>query len=319
MKTISIFLHGQQGDILEALSVMRYREELWGDAKIVWYSDEANVDLFKFQDIEVRIFPRGFGYPQMVIDENKKIEGTDKPIWEDWLPLVDANNHLNLEFKNNFPSLSDIDFGYFPAPHQVPVTKRHGLEYSEVSKKVFGVPDNYEWHPCLLFSNEEREVTNQYMESFKGSKVLFCETFAGSGQSRLSEEMIKRTIDITREQWPGCKFIFASHKFLRGNEVFPDWLVNQNDVFFCGKFTVRQCALIAEQCNAMISVSSGISVASSAWGIKSPPMLQFAGSVICSTKAIANGRFGLVTADDKMFEQAKTQYYLKLITLLNNE
>jgi hypothetical protein len=317
MKTIAIFLHGQNGDIMEALSVMRYREELWGDAKIVWYADEANFDLFKYQDIEVRPFPRGFGYPQMVIEENAKLEGTDKPRWEDWLPLVGENNHMVLASKAAYPSLSDIDYGYFPAPHQVPVHRRHNVQYADVSKKVFGVPDHYEWHPVLKFSDVEIAEAESYIAPIRNHKRIFLETFGGSGQSRLSEEMILRAMDICRELWPGCVFIFGSHKFLRDNEIFPGYLSEQSDVLFIKEYTVRQTALIATRCDLMLSVSSGLTVAASCWDLGQPPTLQFCGSRICSTDSIHNGHFELVTADDKPFEFAEKQYYDKLTELLN--
>lgn len=316
MKTIGILCHGQVGDCMVITSVFRYRKELWGDCKIIWWIAEENKDLLKYQDVEVRIFPRGFGYPQMVIEENKKLEGTDKPIWEDWLPLVDANNHLNLELKNNYPSLTELDYGYFPAPHQVSVIKRHGWEYSEVSKKVFGVPDHYEWHPSLLFSNEERNNAGIFINNLPPGKKIFWETFAGSGQSRANKEMIQRSMDICREQWPGCIFIFASHKFLREEEEWPLWLIEQLDVYLARKFTARQCALIANLSDLMISVSSGITVASSAWDIRQPPTIQFCGSTVCGTKYISHCDFKLVTADDKPFEYAKAEYYAKLTELL---
>lgn len=317
MRTIGIFLHGQRGDIMEAMSVLKYRKELWGDAKIVWYADAVNFDLFEYQDIEVREFPRGFGYPKMVIEENAKLEGTDKPRWEDWLPLVDEKNHMALDLKHRYPSLDDIDYGYFPAPHQVPVHRRHNIEYSNVSKKVFGVPDHYEWHPYVLFSDEEIHYSKEFIKTISDNKNIFIETFAGSGQSRLSEEMITKTMEICREKWGGCNFIFGSHKFLREQEIFPDWLKLDNDVIFIGSMNIRECALLAIQCDLMISVSSGISVASSAWDLRSVPMLQFCGSKICSTSAISKDGFELVTADDKPFLRAKDEYYLKLLNMLN--
>lgn len=317
MKTIGIFLAGQSGDILEASSVLKYRHELWGEHKLVWYVEDVNRDLLKHQDIELRTFPRGFGYPEMAIEENKKlIEKGESPVWEDWSPLVDESNHLSFLLKDNYHSLNDIDYGYFPAPHQIPVSKRHNIEYSNCSKMVFGVPDNYEWHPVLDFSEEDYDAVELFMNGMKHRKYVLIETMAGSGQSLLDEEMIAKAMSLCDTHWGRCNFVFASHKFLRNNETFPSYLFEQDGVYSCAKFTVRQCALIAGSCDLILSVSSGITVAASCWYNKPVPILQFAGSEICSTKAIALGEFELVTADDKSLEAAKNEYYLKLIELL---
>lgn len=318
MKTIGIFMAGQQGDQISALSVMKYRDELWGDCKIVWYSDKSNFDNFKFQDIEVREFPRGFGYPEMVEAENKKLIAEGKePIWEDWLPLVDWDNRMNVALKHKFPSLEDIDIGYFPAPHQVSVSNRHGIEYANVSKKIFKIPDSYVWHPVLKFSDEEREEVKEFMYEMPHVKTIAIESFAGSSQSKIDGVQISNAMVICRQILGDCNFIFMSHKYLNGDEKFPDGWINGTDIFSASRFTVRQCALIVEQCDLLISVSSGISVASSAWGLKTPLTLQFCGSKICSTAALNTGRrFELVTTDDKSLRDAVLEFEIKLTNLL---
>lgn len=309
---------GQSGDIMSALSVMKYRQELWGDCKIVWYADLNNFDLFKYQDIEVREFPRGFGYPQMVIEENKKLVAEGKePVWEDWSTLVDENNMLNIELAKSYPSLHGIQKGYFPAPHQIPVPKRHNISYPNCSKKVFCIPDHYEWHPVLSFSPEEIFDAGNFMSQMPTGKIVMLETMAGSSQSKMDEEMVLEAMRLCNEHWGECSFVFASHKFLRLNQTFPAYLFEQKNIYSCAKFTVRQCALISENCDLLLSVSSGITVASSAWDIQQPPTVQFCGSEICSTQALANGYFKLVTADGKSMEEAKKHYYEALIETLN--
>lgn len=318
-KTIAIFCAGQWGDCATISSVLKYRNELWGDAKIVWYISKDNADLLKYQDIEVREFPRGFGYPIMVHEENKKlIDAGKEPIWQDWKPLVDEKNHMNLSLKHNYPSLADIDFGFFPAPHQIDVTKIHGVDYPNVSRKIFAIPDHYEWHPVLAFSEKEADAAFEFVWKLpEGKKILF-ETFAGSSQSTLSDEMVKDTISICREHWPECVFIFASHKYLRAKESFPENFFEQPDVFSCAYFTVRQCALISDYCRLIISVSSGISVACSRWGRNNVPLLQFCGSFKCSTVSLYKGsKYELVTYDTKPFESAKEEFYQTLIKMLN--
>lgn len=318
-RTLAIFLHGQQGDIMSAMSALKYREQLWSDSKIVWYADRNNFDLFKFQDIEVREFPRGFGYPEMVVEENRKlIELGKEPIWEDWQPLVDWDNHMNVALKTNYPSLADIDFGYFPAPHQMKVTQRHGLSYPDCSKKVFGVPMEWEWHPVISWGSEEIEAVQKFINQVAYRKRIFFETFAGSDQSKITKENIEAAVKLCREMWPNCAIIFSSHKFLRAQENFPEGWFEQEGILSAAEFTVRQCGLLNEFVDLIISVSSGTTVACSAWNNKPTPILQLCGSFICSTKNLASGRhFELVTTDSKSYEQWSQEFYNILSNTLN--
>lgn len=324
-KTIGIFCHGQAGDAATVSSVLKYKNELWGeDAKIVWYISNENADLLKHQDIEVREFPRGYGYPEMVERENQKlIDEGKEPIWADFLPYVDENNHLNLELKNNHPLLKEFDYGYFPAPHQVPIDKRRGINYPIVSKNVFGIPNEYEWHPVLEFSQEEIVKVYDYMDKmslllfYPAGKKIAIETFAGSGQSKLTALQIIDAMDLCRKILGDCNFIFLSHKFINGNENYPEGLINNIGVATASRFTVRECALIVGNCDLLLSVSSGITVASSCWGNPKVPILQYAGSEICATKELALGEFVLVTTDGKSERTAQEEYFTELTKLLN--
>lgn len=317
MKTVAIFMAGQAGDILSASSVLRYRDELWGNHKLVWYIDDANRDLLKYQDIELRTFPRGFGYPEMVIEENLKlVEQGKEPVWEDWAPLVNPDNTMNTELKKQYPSLADIDIGYFPAPHQMPVSRRHGIDYPNVSRKVFGIPDHYEWHPVIMCHPEELDMAAIFIEDMAEGKTVMIETFAGSGQSKMFEEMVIGAMNICEREWGACNFLFASHKFLRHKEQFPEGFFEAPNVYSLAEFTVRQCGIVAKMSDLLISVSSGITVAASAWGAPQPPTVQFTGSFICSTKSLANGPFMLVTADGKPLRAAEMEFYNDLTETL---
>jgi len=317
-KTVAIMLHGQCGDAMTATSVFKYKEELWGEGcKIVWFASAENWDIFKHSDIEVREFPRGFGYPEMVVEENRKlVEQGKEPVWEDWKPLVDENNHLNLELAKNVPSLSEFQIGYLPAPHQVPHSKRLNLDYPNVSRKVFGIPDNYEWHPVLAFSEQERIDAKTFMDNLPDGRNIFFETFAGSGQTFLTEEIVERAMWICREYWKDCNFIFGSHKYLSGNEQYPQGFFERKGVYSCSNFTARQTALISGKCDLILSVSSGLCVAASCWGNNPVPIIQAAGSFICSTQSLALGEFELVTSEHKSYEKAKDDFYLALINHL---
>lgn len=316
---IAIMLAGQQGDIMTAMSILRYRNELWGDSKIVWFAEDRNFDLLKFQpNIEVREFPRGYGYPEMCKVENQKlIDNGQTPKWEDWSVLVDENNHLDRELKNGYPSLKEFFMGFFPAPHQVHIDKRRDITYPNVSKRVFGIPDNWPWHPLLYFSDEEKEMANEFMGKIGEGKTIAIETFAGSGQSKITPIQIIDAMDTCRRILGKCNFIFVSHKFVNGSEQFPEGLINNEDVFSAAHFTARQCALVIGQCDLLISVSSGVTVAASCWGNNPTPIIQFMGSEICGTRALALGEFVAVTTDGKSEKQAQQEFTSELINLLN--
>lgn len=318
-KNVSIFLAGQQGDIMSAMSVLKYRDELWGDHNLIWYADKSNFDLFKYQDIELREFPRGFGYPIMVAEENKKlIDAGKEPVWEDWAPLVDENNHLNIELAKNFPSLAGINLGYFPAPHQMSVSRRHGIPYPLISKKVFGLPDSYEWHPVLEFSKKDYEETIVFRNKMPRYDITICiESMAGSGQSILSDSMIRNVMGILEERLINVNFVFVSDKYLKNQQEFPEDILNKKNCFFAGHFSVRQCALIVGMSDLLISVSSGITVSASCWAnkYKGTTIIQYTGSSICSTQSMALGKFYLVTTDEKPNHVSENEFYdlLKIV------
>ena len=48
-------------------------------------------------------------------------------------------------------------------------------------------------------------------------KCVAIETFAGSSQSKLTDEMVRETMKLCKEQLGECYFIFMSHKYLNGN------------------------------------------------------------------------------------------------------
>ena len=165
---IGIFLFGQVGDLATAMSVLKYRNELWPNKEIVWFANWPNADLLRYAPIsEVRPWPwAGNGLP----------EGSP-----DFYPLLcDENNRLNKELAKNYELTADLETGYFPAPHMVAPEKRVGLDYPNVSRKVFGIDEKAEWHPVLSWSNKELE------KSIFGrliNKIILLETFCGSSQS----------------------------------------------------------------------------------------------------------------------------------------
>lgn len=302
---VGCFINGQQGDLMTAMSVLKYRKEIFGGKQIVWFVNNPNCDLLRYAPIsEVRPWPwAGNGLPI----------GTP-----DYWPMLTTNdNKLNKELKLNFKDTEDLDEGYFPAPYMVAPPKRHGIDYPNVSKRIFGVPDHYEWHPYLSYSPDEVVMMAEYMANFQGRKNIIFETFAGSGQSLLDTQMVQKAIKICRNVWGDCNFFFASHKYLRSHEQFPENFFDEDGVYSCAHFTVRQFGLMNDYCDLIISVSSGITVACSAWDRKTTPVIQFCGSWICSTKSLAYGRqFELVAADFKPIEQSKGEFEHTLLNIL---
>lgn len=286
---IGIFCQGQVGDLATCMSVLKYRKELWGDKEIIWYANYPNADLLRYAPIdEVRPWLwAGNGLP----------EGCP-----DYYPMLcNENNRLNLEKAKQFEWTKDLEDGYFPAPHMMTPEQRHGIDYPNCSRKVFGIAPEREWHPYLSWSNNE--IGWPLIHTSR--KTIMMETFYGSGQSKWDDLMTIKTIEICREAWGSCNFFFASHK---NTEQFKDF----EGYYSLSNFTPRHAALLINYCDLFVGVSSGISVATSAWGLKPIPKIQYCGSYTCSTVALSTGEISLITSDDKPLEQSKNEFYAKL-------
>jgi len=304
---VGIGLPGQAGDLMTAMSALYYREQFFPGKEIVWFANMPNIDCLKYAQIsEVRAWPwPGNGLPPDAVGDYDKL-------------VCNENNRLNKELAKNYEALADLDEMYFPAPWMLAPQKRHGIDYPNCSRKVFGIPNDYPWHPVLEFSDSELLNVYQFMTKTRTTKNILFETFAGSSQSKLTHEMVIEAIRLCKQEWPGCKIYFASHKYLREQENFPEGFFEQENVFSCSQFTVRQCGILNNHVDLIISVSSGITVACSHWGAKNTPVIQYTGSFICSTKSLAEGReFELITADNKTPEQSQNEFYYALTNLLN--
>lgn len=288
---IGIFCFGQVGDIATAMSVLKYRKELWGDREIIWYANWPNADLLRYAPIdEVRMWPwAGNGLPEGVAD---------------FYPMLcDKRNRLDMEKAKMFQLTSDLWEGYFPAPHMLTPEQRHGIDYPNCSRKVFGVEADKPWHPVLSWSEDELNLST--LPIIPTRKTIMLETFFGSGQSKFEDLMTVKTIEMCREAWGSCNFIFASHK---NTEQFKDFEGYRT----LDKLTPREAALYINHCDLFVGVSSGMSVVTSAWGLKPVPKVQYCGSYTCSTVALSTGEINLITSDDKPLEQSKQEFYTKL-------
>src|SRR3990167_5515206 len=318
---IGIFMHGQAGDVSTATSVFKYKDLLWKDKDIVWFINNPNSDLLKFNPyVEIRPFAFGWGLPHRCLpdgEDNRNAKKLKQPVWQDWSILKNKNNCLNQEFKTNFELTADLEEAYFPAPYDLTVEQRHGIDYPNCSRKVFGIDPSWEWHPVLFFSDEEKKMAEDFCRALLYQRTVLMETFAGSGQSMLSDRMVKNTMSKIRERWGDTNFIFVSHKYLNGDEAFPADLFTQKGVVSASHFTVRQCSLLNNHADLMVGVSSGISCTTSCWGNKKTPKLQYCGSFICSTVSLALGDIQTIYGDDNpVIEKNELLFENKLIVML---
>ena len=309
---LGIFVPGQVGDLAQVMGIIKYTELLWPQYKIIFFTNMPNADLLRYAPIdEVRPWPwAGNGL------------NSGEP---DHFPFLcnTLNNTLSLELSKTRKDTNDIDLGFFPATHQVPSEKREGVEYSNVSKMVFRIPNDWGWHPCLSWSEEEKLAIKQFIDTLpKNRKTFLLETFAGSGQSPFyTVETTKKIMQTCRDKFGECNFIFGSHKHIGGENnigLLNADLFDRDDrsCVNAGQFTPRQVALINDYVDLIIGISSGISVVTSAYGLKPTPKLQWCGSRICSTQAIAVGPFYLVEAEFKTKEVATKEFFNKLNEVL---
>jgi len=301
---IGIFLPGANGDIMQATSVLKYKDVLWPDKDIVWFCSAPNNEILKYNDaiLEIRHWPHGWGLPERCLLENPSAIADGKPLWADFSTLKDSNNHLDQGHKHLFESTKDLERGYFPAPWMMSVEQRHGIDYPNVSRKVFGADPSWEWHPYLGFLDGEEKAVADFCYGLPYKKTVMLETSFYSGKSPWDDDLIRETIALCRQKLGSCNFIFAC---LEDNSRFFDV-----GVVSCSQFTVRQTALVNNYCDLFIGVSSGISQAVNCWGNKPTPKIQYCGSFTMSSISIANGPFELVTTDPPSLnhrEQFKTK------------
>lgn len=273
---IGIFAPGGNGDIMTAMSVLKYKDQLWPNKEIWWYCSPAESECLKFAPVEIKI-------------------------WEDFTQLIinkDRNNGLHTDLRKNFPSLKQLEIGYFPLPwmYQPNEPARAGKDYPNISKGIFGVPSEWEWHPQLYFSDEEREMVKDFCLSLPHKKTIMVETGSRSKQSAWNDGMTQETIHLCRKILGPCNFIFASKQ--DNSPYFEDKnysnFFDDSGMVSCAHFTIRQAALVNNYSDLFIGISSGLSVATSCWGNKSTPKLQYCNSYICSTVSLANGPIELV-------------------------
>jgi hypothetical protein len=279
------------------MSVLKYKDILWPDKDIVWFCGSDDFpefrDVLKHNDAisEIRDWPLGWGLPERCEAENLILE-PGKARWIDFSVLKDPDNRLHQVKKHLFESTKDLEDGYFPTPWMMSAEQRHGIDYPNVSRKVFKADPSWEWHPYLGFSQEERNAIEEFASALPHERTVMMEIDFGSGPSPFlnDDALVRETMAICRGKFKVCNFIFAC---VGDISRFAD----DAGVVSASQFTVRQTALLNNYSDLFIGVSSGISQAVNAWGNKPTPKLQYAGSFIMSSVSIANGPFELVVKD----------------------
>lgn len=285
---IAIMAPGNYGDVCTAMSVLKYKDVLWPGKEIWWFCSPEESDCLKYAPVEIKI-------------------------WEDFSSLIINKNNKSKykELKESFTNLKEIDREYYPLPwmYEVHEPVRRGVDYPNISRKVFGVPANWEWHPMLYFSNEEREMVRDFCLSLPHKKTIMLETGSRSKQSAWNKSMTAETMRLCREKLGKCNFIFASKQ--NNPEFFDDpsngEFFDEAGVVSCSHFTVRQSALVNNYCDLFIGISSGISVATSCWGNKPTPKIQYTNTFTCSTVSIANGPIDLI--EIHALKDPEAEYY----------
>ena len=184
--------------------------------------------------------------------------------------------------------------------------QREGMDYPSVSRKVFGISRDKEWHPYLSWSEEnKKKILDWFSVIPHRNKNIMLETFCGSGQSKWDDLMTIRTMEICKEQWGSCNFLFASHK---NTGQFKDF----ENYFSCADFTPRETALLINYCDLFVGISAGISVVTSAWGLKPVLKMQYCGSYTCSTVSLHAGELNLIMTDAIGHEKGRIMFEKKL-------
>ena len=74
---------------------------------------------------------------------------------------------------------------------------------------VFGADPTWEWHPCLSFTDEEREAATRVCSKLPYEKTIMLETNFNSGKSPWDDDLTREVMSICRTKLGKCNFIFA--------------------------------------------------------------------------------------------------------------
>jgi hypothetical protein len=298
---IGIFAPEQHGDIALSTAGLKYKDRLWPNKDVVWFANLAEhkatyLDMLKYNDAisEIRDWPKFSTMEHF------------------WSCIDRSNGHFVQGRFGDFDSTKDLEAGFFPAPWcMLPNNSLNGMTYSEIPRFVFGADTSWEWHPYLGFSEEERTMAKDFCQKLPHKRTVMFETeLRSAGMFQLHENTVKSLMGMCRSKFGNCNFIFAS-------KVDHSKYADDAGVVSGSQFTVRQLALVHNNCDLFIGVCSGITMACSCWGSSPIPRVELCGTPIRSS-GIAHGPVRSVICDNFSPEQMKAGLENALGTTLNS-
>ena len=279
---IGIYAPWASGDALLATMVLKYKNQLWPNSKIVWFiipksnnSHAADKDVVAHNPAisEVRMASENFSEViKLRVGNRANKEGHPLSVPKELAGKMTA-------IKSETRSFSDLDLLYFPAPWAN--CDRLNEDFVLTSKYVFDYPEPH-IHPCSFFSDQEDKMATRLVSSLPFKYSIMMETQCGSNQSSWNEGTTTKIMEACRSILGGCNFIFASpgtHTSFVGPGVVD-----------CSAFTIRQCLPIYNRCQLFLSTASGIAVVTCSW--KANPLVrrvEFTNNPLITTRPIAMG------------------------------
>lgn len=291
---VGIYAPWASGDMILATMVLKYKDLLWPDSQIVWYTIPKEYNLHAAdKDIvannpaiyEIRMAPEDFvSIIKLRIGNRANEYGHPLSVPKSLAGKMSVSSAAATK------SFSDLDLLYFPAPW----ANCDGLtgDFVLTSKLVFDYPET-SIHPCMYFSAEERTGAENFVGALPYKYSIMLETKCGSNQSAWNDETTAKVIQTSRSVLGECNFIFASpgtHLKFSGRGVVD-----------CSSFTIRQCIPVYNLCHSFFSTASGVAVATCSW--TSNPLVrrvEFTNNPLITTKPIAMGE-AKWSSDERLF------------------
>jgi len=275
---IGIFAPWGKGDVCNSTCALKYREQLWPNAKIVWFVCKENYDILAFtkEVDEIRVWP--FPWNETNTD------------WQGF--RTDIHGVMSNASKS-VPCLSDIDKGFFSIPwSNIKMLPTHDLV--DIPKAVFGVEMSAPWHPVINYSKEEEDRAKNFIASLPFKKNVMLETICRSGQSSWVPSFSLDVMKACENKLGKCNFIYAS----------PSSAPQGQGIVECGSFSVRQCIPLYNMVDLFVGVSSGVSCATCAWSAStSVPRIELCGAMKVSTFKMARGKVFLATNQKQLLDK----------------
>lgn len=297
---VGIFAPSQVGDIITTTAVFKYRDQIWPDKDIIWFTDNYT-DALKFSPVaEIRPWS-AYDYRSLKVNSG----------------VGDGNNRLDLNAVKAIPSLADIDVGYFPLPWMLErVEQRQGIIYPQISQRIFGINLSLPWRPMLSFSDDEKKMVADMMAALPHKRTVMFEN-SPCDYSAWNDDNTRMVMSACRAKWGSANFFFASGGHRSGNDMTR--FFDDAGCVSGSSLTARQMALVNDHCDLFIGVAGALTFATSCWGAKPVPKLIYTGSEIFGARSIANGRIEIVPMEGHAHNKASADadFQDKLAALLS--